>query len=736
MPTWPVRLRRGPVLLIALSAVLGAAVFSHRVYLDFDRVRIKVIQDAQPATAGAITVTVPESPRLARLQAPVIVIARVANHAPRAVSIALSLNGARIGDATIAPNNARRVDIVLADTRSVRGGDVLTLATMPAGASSGDASAPAAKTTAASPDAGTTVSASAPSVPAGASAADMSGARWSLEYLEVATLHGSSVGYLTFVIVPRETSAYVSPALSVVVVVAILIGFLVARGEALPKSRVVRALQIGSMTLIAVIVVVLLVSGLVSPYKLLMAPRTFVLCVLVFTWPGLWRVYFDLRDAVDHGVMRPRSAIDAGGNDNDVAGVGVGASVVSWRRAAFDAAAVATVVLTAYVWLAQLMLLSVGGNYSGLLRIARTYVDRVPLLINRPDLTQHLFIIEDEGYDGQFVYVMALDPLLLAFKDEPIRYRDVVDTPPYRYGRIGFSLLTKLFSGDRPERYAQTMVWLILAASFLGAWLLAMIAHAHGYHVIWGLLYLLVPGFVASLYFGLPEDIAAAGLLGGYLLAVRGRFGWAAVPFAASLLVRETGVILVAALAIWYAWRLRDRRAGMLLAASTLPMIAWRVYVGWRLFADFHWSAFYMNPRTAGVPFVGIIELWRRIRGGTYFNDVPDVMTAGIWFPLLLIAGFAMGLYLLWRRRDGLAAAIVVYGFLAVSLTYNAVWVHIANAERVSYELFLLLIVAFICTARSDRLTRRVLGGFLACTLLYVWFASVDADLVRFALLS
>src|SRR5262249_30095039 len=156
--------------------------------------------------------------------------------------------------------------------------------------------------------------------------------------------------------------------------------------------------------------------------------------------------------------------------------------------------------------------------------LGRMFADRVPFLTERPELKAQLQILDGAGYDGEFVYYIAFDPFLLAFKNEPSRYRAFVDAPPYRYGRIGFSLLTKLFSWGDPERYPQTMIWLIVAATFAGAWYLATIAQHFGYSGWWALLYVLVPGFIQSLRTGLPEAIAAACLLGGYLFVLRTRY--------------------------------------------------------------------------------------------------------------------------------------------------------------------------------------------------------------------
>ena len=59
---------------------------------------------------------------------------------------------------------------------------------------------------------------------------------------------------------------------------------------------------------------------------------------------------------------------------------------------------------------------------------------------------------------------------------ESAKREKLMSAPPYRYGRIGFSLMTKIFSGDRPLRYPVTMVALVLVAQALSGALLGAIA--------------------------------------------------------------------------------------------------------------------------------------------------------------------------------------------------------------------------------------------------------------------
>ena len=103
--------------------------------------------------------------------------------------------------------------------------------------------------------------------------------------------------------------------------------------------------------------------------------------------------------------------------------------------------------------------------------------------------------------------------------------------------------LAKIGSRDQWPQYPSTMIWLILTGLFLAAVVLALLARNQGLTPAVGGLIVLVPSFWTSVQSGLPEPIATATLLGGILSLSCGRWVVAALCFAISLLVRETGII-------------------------------------------------------------------------------------------------------------------------------------------------------------------------------------------------
>jgi hypothetical protein len=373
-----------------------------------------------------------------------------------------------------------------------------------------------------------------------------------------------------------------------------------------------------------------------------------------------------------------------------------------------------------------------GSNYSGFIRLARDVASRSPYLEERPDLARSL-VTYDAGYDGQFMYLMAFDPLLQRFQDRPQAYSAFIDSPPYRYGRIGFSAMIRLASLGRPEWYPVVMMWLILAAHLALGTLLARFAAHHGTPAFAALSYIAIPAFMSSLMSALPEALAAAGLVAGVFFWQLGRILPAAAAFGAALLVRETAVVVVAMCLLWSGWRGGEwKRSALLLAGALAPVCLWRLFVAGRFFPDFGWAALVTNPGDLGVPFSGLGELWLAGLRGT--QPSPEVAGALV-FPLILIAAILLG-SAMWRARRGpLEAAALVYGLVAISLNYEKIWSHLPSGERGTFELFICLLLLLLGSAGRPAWIGRSLTAFFAGVAIYTFFIAPDAATSRAALL-
>jgi len=395
---------------------------------------------------------------------------------------------------------------------------------------------------------------------------------------------------------------------------------------------------------------------------------------------------------------------------------------------------VAGAIAAAFVASAMLQTLAAyDGNYSGFLHIARD-VAAAPFIQERPEIARSL-IVYDAGYDGQFMYLIAFDPFLHRFAERPQAYRAFIDNPPYRYGRIGFSLITRLAAVGEPARFPAAMMWLIVAAHLVLATLLARLASRHGLPPLAGLAYLLIPAFMSSLMSALPEVLAAAALVGGYVNWERRRPWLTMLWFGAALLIRETGVVLILALLLAGGTREWKRSLAMT-AGSLLPVALWRLFVATRLYGDFGSAAIATNPGDLGVPLGGLWRLWQAGVAGT--QPAPEIIGA-IVFPALLLAALALAAALAIRgatiETRALAMAATLYAAVAVSLNYDKIWSHLPSGERGTFELFLCLLLMMLRNDREPVWVRRGLRMLFVALGLYTFLAAPDAGTSRMALL-
>ena len=185
------------------------------------------------------------------------------------------------------------------------------------------------------------------------------------------------------------------------------------------------------------------------------------------------------------------------------------------------------------------------------------------------------------GYDGQFFYRLALNPVNFSH----IAYGIRVDQP-YRYMRIGYPWLTWLVSFGQHVLVPVMLVVINIVAIGAIGYLGGMFARQGGRHALAGLVLPAYFGLLTSLSRDTAEPLAAACLLGG-LLAIRARRPvLAGLLLAYGALTRESVMVAVAAVAIvdfiGVIRRRRSARPGrddLAWALPTAAFVAWQVVV-------------------------------------------------------------------------------------------------------------------------------------------------------------
>jgi hypothetical protein len=144
------------------------------------------------------------------------------------------------------------------------------------------------------------------------------------------------------------------------------------------------------------------------------------------------------------------------------------------------------------------------------------------------------------GYDGEFYYRLALDPLAWGHQAFGI----VLDQT-YRLARIMYPALSWTLAGGQGAAVPYALVAVNVVAVGVATWLACALAKEAGRRAAWGLLLAGYWGFLWTLARDLTELVAAVGILGCLLALRRGRPVLAALILSVGVLARETVFLFV-----------------------------------------------------------------------------------------------------------------------------------------------------------------------------------------------
>jgi hypothetical protein len=324
---------------------------------------------------------------------------------------------------------------------------------------------------------------------------------------------------------------------------------------------------------------------------------------------------------------------------------------------------------------------------------------------SRPSQLPHgIPVAPTYGYDGQFFYRLALNPLNF----HRTAYGITMDRP-YRYMRIGYPALTWLVSLGQHFLVPIMLVAVNIAAIGALGYLGALFAVGGGRHALAGLLMPGYFGLITSLSRDTAEPLAAVCLLAG-LLAVRARRPvLAAALLAYGVLTRETVMVAVAALAIMRVIGILRRRHGpgrddLAWAIPTAVFLAWQVVVkaatgSIPLLAD--------GGRNAGAPFIAPFQALKSNLAHLNTNvfDRYDV-----WLlELAILACFAIAALLCLRSTNAPVherLALVLY-LVEICIVTPSTWGSLDADLRSFIEVYLLAVIILLGTPR------RTMGAWL-----------------------
>ena len=311
------------------------------------------------------------------------------------------------------------------------------------------------------------------------------------------------------------------------------------------------------------------------------------------------------------------------------------------------------------------------------------------------------------GYDGQFYYRLAINPLNF----HQTAYGVTIDAP-YRFMRIGYPVVTWFVSFGHLSLVPYMLVAVNVAAIGALGYIGGRFAIQDGRHAAWGLLLPGYFGLVTSLCRDTGEPVAAACMLAG-LLAIRARRRrLAASLLAFGALTRETVMVLVAAIAIvrvvgFLRRRYRPGRDDIVWVLPAGVFAVWELLIFWftgsmPILAD--------GGRNAGEPFIAPFEA---LSANLHHIDWHSYNAIDVWLAeVAVLLVFAVAALCSLRASRALAhekLALVLF-LVEICVVTPTTWDSVSADLRSFVEVYLLAVVVLLGRPR-----RRVphLGAWL-----------------------
>lgn len=305
-----------------------------------------------------------------------------------------------------------------------------------------------------------------------------------------------------------------------------------------------------------------------------------------------------------------------------------------------------------------------------------------------------------EGYDGQFVYYIAIDP-------DPAHVAPKLDVPAYRYQRILYPMMARLLAAGDPKWIPWTLIVIAVAAHTAGTLAVTGLMADYGQPTRYALAYGLWAGLVAAAALDLHEPLAYALVAAAWLARRKRRTLLGAGLMGLALFAKETSLVF------WGAWLAADlvasqtRRRAAWLALAAAPFALWQIWL-WRFFGSpglgsggayatpFEWIPFMGLWRVGGVHLAalalylvimgptivfpaawGILSTVRRLWKGDLSEETISLFANASAVAFLPFSTFREP-FSVFRVATGLVLAILVYAAchgMRRPLNYSLFWI-------------------------------------------------------------
>lgn len=322
-----------------------------------------------------------------------------------------------------------------------------------------------------------------------------------------------------------------------------------------------------------------------------------------------------------------------------------------------------------------------------------------------------------EGYDGQFYYYAAHDPLILT---DTYRF---IDSPAYRYQRLMYPLIAHIISFGHKPLLPYVLILLNISAVAGGAYLIARICKANGISTWYALFFSFSTGLLLSTLRDLTEPLAIFFMVWGLYHYLQNCTYKALLPFSLGVLTKETILLVPISLfcykmATYFYEMLRKYQSNKpvylgekidIAGNMSIGIIPSLLYFIWQLYiyAKFNRFSFEDGAGNIGIPFKDmfnkLLNLFSKVLDAHTYNTSTynaALVLFEIFLTMLVLSTIIVIILSLINARNELAFLGSIYA-LFISLFTKLIWIDYWSYGRVTVELFTIVLICFITSGKK-----------------------------------
>ena len=227
------------------------------------------------------------------------------------------------------------------------------------------------------------------------------------------------------------------------------------------------------------------------------------------------------------------------------------------------------------------------------------------------------------GYDGQFYYQIARDPLHAA---------PFLDKPPYRYQRIVYALVVFVLSAGQSALVPYMLLLVNFLAIVFSVEIAARLLTKYGLSPWFSLALGLYFGETAAFVFDTTEPFTYALVCLGLLLLEKRYVTAAAISMGLATLSRDTAVLFPLGYAIFFVFHRRWSEVTRLGLFAFLPLVLWYGLL-WKIFGE---TGVKYAPPFEHIPFEGLFIFFREQTLFWHLFVLMFVPTVASWIFVLI----------------------------------------------------------------------------------------------------